>query len=106
MCGMFTGPLSMTKKHTQILMNEVDALTEQLMPDNVLDYLVLMKRITVKEAEKLLKDQPTSHEQAKALLRLLTTKTDEDVYVLTVACKEYNMPGIAKLIEEAGTCCC
>lgn len=101
---MFTGPPPMTDDQINILMDKVDALPEKLMPDNILDYLVQKKIVTVEEQGQLHNFYEAKPFRAISLVRLLTTKQDEAFYVLIQACKECSMPHLAKLLEDAGTC--
>lgn len=94
---------TMTEKHQEIIRYNWETLVTNLTPEDPLNKLVAKNIISVQEQEELLKHQVTSHERARALLRLLLKRQDEAFGVLIEACKEYNMPHLAKLLEDAGT---
>lgn len=99
---MSTECIPMTDRHKDIITNLFEQLTNNLSPDSILPRLVSKGIISTQEQDKLLKGEQTAHERASSLLRLLLKKEDRAFHVLIEACRDYNMPQLAKLLQDAG----
>lgn len=91
----------MTDKHKKIITTNLVQLSRDLTPDSILSKM-RSENIICEEDQQEIEVENVPYKRSEKFLRLLMKKEDRAFRVLIEACRNYNMPHLANLLDDAG----